>query len=61
MGWNGKWWESRAPKAEQAYRHYGSRQGQAYVMVCVKNGRGVIENLFVRDQPIREFIRTLPK
>jgi uncharacterized membrane-anchored protein len=52
--------ESKAPKAEQAYRRYGNRQGQtigqAYVMVRVKSGRGVIEDLFVKDQSIREFI-----
>lgn len=53
--------ESKAPKAEQAYRRYSNRQGQngrpAYAVVRVKNGRGVIENLFINDQPIREFIQ----
>jgi uncharacterized membrane-anchored protein len=57
--------ESKAPQAEQAYWRYSNRRGQkditAYVLVRVKGGRGVIEDLYVKDQPIREFIRTMPK
>ncbi len=52
--------ESMAPKAERAYRNNlnrrGQQSGQTYVLVRVKDGRGVIENLFVRDQPIQEFL-----
>jgi uncharacterized membrane-anchored protein len=57
--------ESKAPQAEQAYRRYGNRGGQTkaptYVAVRVKNGRGVIEDLFINDQPIREFLKTMTK
>jgi uncharacterized membrane-anchored protein len=57
--------ENKAPQAEQAYRRYGNQRGQkdsrTYVMVRVKGGRGVIENLYVEDQPIREFIKTRTK
>ena len=58
--------ESKAPQAELAYLRYGNRRGtrttaQTYVAVRVKNGRGVIEDLFINDQPIREFIKTMPR
>jgi uncharacterized membrane-anchored protein len=57
--------ESQAPQAEDAYRRFGNRRAQTndatYVLVRVKGGRGVIENLYIKDQPIREFIRTMPK
>jgi uncharacterized membrane-anchored protein len=57
--------ESRAPQAERAYRLYGARRSQAsgptYVQVRVKHGRGVIENLYIENRPIREFIKTMPK
>jgi uncharacterized membrane-anchored protein len=53
--------ESRAPQAERAYRNNPNRRsqtsGQTYVLVRVKDGRGVIEDLFIDDQPIREFIK----
>jgi len=44
--------ERKAPKAEQAYRE-NSRN--TYALVRVRNGIGVIEDLFVGDKPIREF------
>jgi uncharacterized membrane-anchored protein len=54
--------EGKAPKAEQAYRQFGNprnqAQAQAYALVRVKDGRGVIEDLYVNDQPIREFVKT---
>jgi uncharacterized membrane-anchored protein len=54
--------EGKAPKAEQAYWRYGNRRGQpvaqAYALVRLKNGRGVIEDLFINDQPVREFIKS---
>lgn len=56
--------ESKAPKAERAYRlNRGSRNqinNKTYVVVRIKRGRGAIENLFIEDQPIREFIKTMP-
>jgi len=51
--------EKAAPAAEQAYREH-SRQGgarDAYVIVRVRDGQGVIENLYVAGQPIAEFVR----
>lgn len=57
--------ETKAPKAEDAYRRFGNRRAQTndqtYVVVRVKGGRGVIENLYVKDTPIREFIKAMPK
>jgi uncharacterized membrane-anchored protein len=57
--------ENKAPQAERAYWRYGNQRGRidsrAYVLVRVKGGRGVIEDLYVEDQPIREFIKTRPK
>lgn len=53
--------ESMAPRAERAYlrnsNRSGSSVGQTYALVRVKNGRGVIEDLFINDQPVREFIK----
>jgi uncharacterized membrane-anchored protein len=53
--------ESKAPKAERAYRENASRRGQTggqtYVLVRVKDGRGVIEDLFIDDESIREYIK----
>ena len=52
--------ESAAPRAESAYREFGNRRGhtndQTYVMVRVKGGRAVIENLFIKDKPARQFL-----
>jgi uncharacterized membrane-anchored protein len=50
--------ETKAPAAERAYREH-SRRGQqnAYVIVRVRHGMGVIENLFVGDKPMTEFLR----
>lgn len=50
--------EKAAPEAERAYREH-SRQGgarDAYVIVRVLDGHGVIENLFVAGVPIAEFV-----
>ncbi len=52
--------ESQAPKAEQAYWRHGNRRGgtnATYVVVRVKGGRGVIEDLCITDVPVREFLR----
>ncbi len=57
--------ESAAPKAEEAYRKFGNRrgetQGDAYALVRVKGGIGVIEDVYIKNQPIREFIKTIPQ
>jgi hypothetical protein len=57
--------ENMASQAEQAYRRYANQRNRidsrTYVMVRVKGGRGVIEDLYVEDRPIREFIETRPK
>jgi uncharacterized membrane-anchored protein len=52
--------ETKAPQAEQAYWRHGNRRGEptnsTYALVRVKGGRGVIEDLYIKDQPIREFL-----
>lgn len=52
--------ETKAPQAEAAYRKYANRRGQkiddTYVIVHVKGGRGVIEDLYIKDKPIRGFL-----
>ena len=57
--------ENKAPQAERAYRLYGNRRSQAngrtYVTVRIKGGRGVIEDLYIEDKPIREFVRMMSK
>ena len=53
--------ETAAPKAESAYREFGNRRSQTndqtYVVVRVKGGRGVIEDLFIKDKPVRSFLK----
>jgi uncharacterized membrane-anchored protein len=51
--------EKLAPAAETAYREHARRGGQqdAYVAVRVHNGRAVIEELYVANKPIREFLK----
>jgi len=53
--------ETQAPLAEEVYRKHHGRDGQsdraAYVGVRVKDGRGVIEDLYIDNKPIREFLR----
>ena len=47
--------ETKAPAAEQAYREHNRRGAQdAYVVLRVRDGAGVIENLFVGGKPIAE-------
>lgn len=52
--------ETKAPRAEAAYHKYGNRRNQegnsTYVIVRVKGGRGVIEDLYIKDKPIRDFL-----
>lgn len=52
--------EHLAPSAEEAYRRHVTRAGRhpddTYVQVRVKAGRGVIEDLYVRNQPVAQFL-----
>jgi len=51
--------EDKAPAAETAYRKHNLRANQAcYVTVRVRGTQAVIENLFIDDQPIREWLRS---
>jgi len=51
--------EHRAPAAEQAYQQSNRRDAAkpTYVVVRVRNGVGVIENLFIADKPISDYLR----
>jgi uncharacterized membrane-anchored protein len=52
--------ETQAPRAEVAYSRHVNRRDRmvddVYVIVRIKDGRGVIEDLFVKGQPIRHFL-----
>jgi uncharacterized membrane-anchored protein len=52
--------ETKAPRAEAAYWKHGNRRDQTvdatYVVVRVKGGRGVIEDLYIKGKPIRDFL-----
>ncbi|MDE0838961.1 MAG: GDYXXLXY domain-containing protein [Kiritimatiellae bacterium] len=49
--------EFEAPEAERVYWQNARRTNRtAYVQIRVKNGLGVIEELYVQDMPIRKFI-----
>lgn len=47
--------ESEALKAENAYRE-NSRKENTYITVKIWNGYGVIEELFIDNTPVREYI-----
>lgn len=50
--------ENKAPAAETAYREHNHRGSQScHVIVRVRGTHAVIENLFVADQPIRDWLR----
>ena len=53
--------ETKAPKAEHAYREHLNRRGQTndntYAVVRIKSGEAVLENVYVDGKPIAEFIR----
>lgn len=54
--------ESKAPRIERDYREHSSRKTQdAYVTVRVHDGTAVIENLYIDNRPILEYIRTREK
>lgn len=52
--------ETKAPRAQAAYWKHGNRRGRkvaaTYVIVRVKGGRGVIEDLYIKEKPIRELL-----
>lgn len=50
--------EFAAPDAETAYREHSGRENHdAYAVVRVLNGGSVIEDLFVGEKPIREYVK----
>lgn len=51
--------EKAAPAAERAYRERSQQGGarDAFVIVRVLDGRGVIENLYVAGKPITQFVK----
>ena len=51
--------EKLAPKAEQAYREHSANRGErdAWAIVRILNGLGVIEQVFVGDKPLAEAAR----
>lgn len=50
--------EDQAPAAERAYREHSRRTNQTcFVTVRVRGQSAVIENLFIANQPIREFLK----
>ncbi len=49
--------ESLAPAAERAYReHTRTSERNAYITVRIRDGNGMIENLWVDGVPIHEFL-----
>lgn len=51
--------ESKAPAAERAYlRHNTGTNRTCHVTVRVHSGQAVIEELYIEDQPVREWLRT---
>jgi len=51
--------EKIAPKAEAAYRANNTRNHEnAYVTVRILDGHAALEDLYIDDKPIREFLRT---
>jgi uncharacterized membrane-anchored protein len=50
--------EDDAPEAEIQFRRAGRREERtAYALVRVKSGMAVIEDLYIEDKPILEFLR----
>ena len=48
--------ENMAPDAETAVRAGGSEASDAWVVIRVLGGRGVIEELYLGGKPVREFL-----
>ncbi len=53
--------EAQAPQAEAAYRKHVKRSGDkdsgTYVVMRVKAGRGVIEELYIGNKPVRDMLK----
>ena len=49
--------ESDAGKAESIYRKYNTGDGNAYLVVRILAGNGVIENLMIDGTPVSELIK----
>ena len=50
--------EKMAPLAETEVRKHSNRnEVEVYVDVRIKDGEGIIEQLYVKDQPIEDFLR----
>ncbi|MBU0679724.1 MAG: GDYXXLXY domain-containing protein [Verrucomicrobia bacterium] len=50
--------EGEAPEAERAHSRSTARTNRtAHIQVRVKNGFAVIENLYIENQPIREYLK----
>jgi uncharacterized membrane-anchored protein len=50
--------EKDAPLAESAYRTYSRSDKQdAYILVRIKDGSAVIEDLFINNKPILQFLK----
>lgn len=49
--------EKLAPEAEAAYRNRGEGKINPYIAVRIKNGRGVIEELFIDGKPVGDWIK----
>jgi uncharacterized membrane-anchored protein len=54
--------EKSAPEAETAYRANSRREHEnAYATVRILNGRSALEELYIDDKPVREFLQTEAK
>ena len=54
--------EKAAPEAEAAYRANSRREHEnAYATVRILNGHAALEELYIDEKPIREFLRTETK
>ena len=50
--------EKLAPRAQQAYVSHSTRTNRtAYVLVRVKNGLGVVEDLYIDDEPVTQYLK----
>jgi uncharacterized membrane-anchored protein len=53
--------EKVAPEAERAYAANSTRQSQnTYVTVRVRNGDAALEQLYIDNQPLRDYLRAHP-
>lgn len=54
--------ESDAPRAEQVYRNAARRDGprDAWLVVRVRNGKGVVENLMIDGRPVKDVLKDAP-